>query len=289
VSAGVIWSFGALFARLADQADVWQYLLWRSIGVLVVMEVLHLRTSIRTAPTVDRRHRALVVTAWTSDRRMVAANLGLLVASLAYVYAVKTTTAANAAFLSSLTPLAAVVVARVVLRESLTKATVVAITVALFGLVVMVLADLEAGNMVGNASAVASSIGFAVFAVALRSDRQRNWSPVLPGYAIVMIGLCAVVTIVNGESLVPPTKSLGYALAHGAVLIVVGTLAYNAASSRVPAVAMTVFAQTETVFAPFWVFLVLNERPKTQTLIGAALILGAIVAKAVVDAAPRHA
>ena len=51
---------------------------------------------------------------------MLLACAWLLLASIAFVYAVKTTTPANAAFLSSITPLVAVLLARVTLREPLT-------------------------------------------------------------------------------------------------------------------------------------------------------------------------
>ena len=58
---------------------------------------------------------------------------------------------------------------------------------------------------------------------------------------------------------------------------------FNAASRKVPAVAMAVFAQTETVFVPLWVFLKFSEQPTRQTLLGGALILVAVVGKAVLD------
>ena len=80
------------------------------------------------------------------------------------------------------------------------------------------------------------------------------------------------------------TGNAALAMLHGGLLIVVGTLCFNHASKVVPAVAMTVFAQSETVFAPFWVFLVLSETPKPATLVGAAMILGAVIGKALLDA-----
>jgi drug/metabolite transporter (DMT)-like permease len=73
------------------------------------------------------------------------------------------------------------------------------------------------------------------------------------------------------------------------VLIVVGTMMFNAASRTVPAVAMTVFAQSETVFAPFWVYVALSEMPVARTLIGGVLILAAVIGKAVLDSRPFRA
>jgi drug/metabolite transporter, DME family len=283
ISAGVTWSFGALSARKAGSSDAWQYLLWRSIAVLVVMEVLAVVTHRRW-----HQRRSPTVVAWTSGWVMVLANVGLFGASLGYVYAVKTTTAANAAFLSSITPLVAVIIARVVLKERLTRVTVIAIAIATLGLAVMVSSDLSAGNMNGNIAALLSSVGFAVFTVCVRSSQKRDWGPVLAGYGLVMIVLCGAVTVANGNDLLPPLRDVGYAVAHGGILIVLGTFAYNYASKHVPAVPMTVFAQSETVFAPFWVFVFLGERPKVPTLFGAGLILVAIIGKAVLDArAPR--
>ena len=40
LGSGVVWSFGAVTARMAKHADAFQYLIWRSVGVLVVMEVM---------------------------------------------------------------------------------------------------------------------------------------------------------------------------------------------------------------------------------------------------------
>ena len=184
LGSGVVWSFGAVTARKAEHADAFQYLIWRSVGVLVVMEVL---TAIRHQPM-------LVPKAFTSGKWMLSAVFGLLLASFMFIYAVKTTTAANASFLGSVTPLAAVVLARVVLGERLSRVTLGAIVVAFVGLVVTVFGDLHAGNMLGNMAALTASVGFAIYTISVRSDPDRDWSPVLPGYAVAMIVLCSLIT-----------------------------------------------------------------------------------------------
>ncbi|MGZ6950461.1 MAG: DMT family transporter, partial [Ilumatobacteraceae bacterium] len=194
LGSGVVWSFGAVTARMAKHADAFQYLIWRSVGVLVVMEVM---TAVRRQPMMLRK-------AYTSGRWMMTANFGLLLASLAFIYAVKTTTAANASFLGSVTPLAAVVLARVVLGERLSRVTLGAIVVAFVGLIVTVFGDLHAGNMIGNTAALMASVGFAIYTISVRSDPTVDWSPVLPGYAAMMIVLCSVITLAHGKTLFPP-------------------------------------------------------------------------------------
>ena len=263
--------------RLAKHTDAWQYLIWRSAAIILVVELL----------SRFRGERSPLVRAYNSGSRMLVGCFCLLVASLGFVYAVKNTTAANASFLASLTPLFAVLFARVVLHEKLTRATAASILVAFVGLSIMVAADIGAGSTIGNVSAVLSSIGLAGYAVCVRSGPTTDWAPVMPGYASMMIVLCSIVTAAKGNAFVPPVHDVMLAVFHGGVLIVFGTLVFNAATKKISAVAMTVFAQSEMVFAPIWVYLWLHEAPKRWTLIGGAIILAAVVTLAVADARAR--
>jgi drug/metabolite transporter (DMT)-like permease len=276
LGAGAVWSFGAIVARLADGADAFQYLIWRSVGVIIVIEVFGLY----------KRKPMSTIRAFVSGPMMMLANLMLLLASIGFIYAVKTTTPANAAFLGSTTPVFGVIMARVFLHERLTGITVATIGVAFGGLAIMVAGDLSAGNTVGNLCALSAAVGFAGYTVVVRSNPNEDWSPVLPGYAVLMIILCGVITVSHGKTLLPPAVDIGYALLHGGLFIVFGTILFNAASRQIPAAAMTVFAQTEMVLVPVWAFIVWSDRPKATTLIGGSIIFAAIMTKAIIDA--RH-
>lgn len=272
LGSGLVWSLGIVTARKATSTDAFQYLIWRSLGVIAVIEVAGLL----------RRQSSRTVAAWRGGRVMAAANFGIFLASIAYVYAVKTTTPANAAFLSSLTPLVAMLFGTF-LGERLTRSTIVALAVGVAGLVVTVFSDLGAGNMKGNVAAFASSIGFALYATCVRTDKTRDWSPALAGYCALMVVVCSGITLVKGRELIPRGIDITYAVAHGAVFIVVGTLMFNAASKHVPAVPMTVFTQTEMAFAPIWGIVFLGLHPRGWTLIGGAIIFTAVVGKAAFD------
>jgi drug/metabolite transporter, DME family len=275
IGAGIIWSFGAIAARKADGVDAFQYLIWRSIGVLITIELV---ARYRGQPPGLPR-------AFRTGRTMFISVVMLLGASLTFVFAVKTTSAAQAAFLGSTTPLITLVAARLLLGERLAPITFVAVGIAMVGVAVMVSGDLGEGNLVGNVAAFLSSVTFAGYAICVRSDRERDWSPTMPGYALLMIVLCIVITVAHGKPLVPSARDIAYALVHGAVFIVVGTLMFNRASKAVPAVAMTVFAQAEMIGVPLWAFLVLNERPDPRIVLGGGIVLVAIVGNALLQ---RH-
>jgi DME family drug/metabolite transporter len=277
LTAGVLWSFGTILSRVADRSDAFQYLIWRSIGIIVIVEIWALLA----------RKPQSTLRAFTSGRRMMAANIALLLASIGFVYAVKTTSAANAAFLNATAPLFGVLVARFALGEQIFRRTYVAMVMAVVGLTVMVIGDLQVGdfadNIVGDLAALSSALGFAFYASIVRSAPERDWSPVLPGYSAIMIVICAAVTLADGNALAPPVADISLAMLHGGIFIVVGTLIFNIASRHVPAAAMTVFAQTELVLVPLWAFLLLSETPTGSTLLGGSIIVVAVVGMAILD------
>jgi DME family drug/metabolite transporter len=277
LTAGVLWSFGTILSRVADRSDAFQYLIWRSIGIIVIVEIWALLA----------RKPQSTLRAFTSGRRMMAANIALLLASIGFVYAVKTTSAANAAFLNATAPLFGVLVARFALGEQIFRRTYVAMVMAVVGLTVMVIGDLQVGdfadNIVGDLAALSSALGFAFYASIVRSAPERDWSPVLPGYSAIMIVICAAVTLADGNTLAPPVADISLAMLHGGIFIVVGTLIFNIASRHVPAAAMTVFAQTELVLVPLWAFLLLSETPTGSTLLGGSIIVVAVVGMAILD------
>jgi drug/metabolite transporter, DME family len=273
VVASLIWSTGSVTSRFADSVDAWQYLLWRSIGVLVVIEVLARR----------RGKKPPVLEGLRGGKTMLVATAGLFSASLGFVYAVKNTTAANASFFASLSPIVASLLAWVVLRERLRWQVVAASAIGLLGLLIMAFAPVVeaavgiAPTLRGNLGGLACSVGFAVYVVALRTDSSRDWSPTMSGYAVVMIVVCATVTVLSGNSLFPAPSNIALAVFHGAVVIVIGTFIFNWASKSVGAVAMVLLAQVEIVTVPLWIFLIFGERPSTRGVVGAALILVAVL------------
>ncbi len=282
LAAGTMWSFGGVTVRLAPDSDAWQYLLWRSAGVILALEAWSLMRG--QGLLLVRFARAVGGGAWID----VAAALSLTLAAVGFVYAMKATTIANAIFFASVTPLISMVLGRVILREALTPAGIVAIGLGLAGLGVMVGADFGRGTLGGDLVALLSSLGFAVYSICVRMAPTRDFAPALPAYAVISIALCAAITMANGRTLTPPPQDIGMALLHGAVFIGIGNTLFNKAAPRVPAVGLVVLAQTETILSPLWAWLIVGETPAASTLAGGALILSGVVLTAL-DGARRAA
>ena len=183
--AGVFWSTMGLGIRSIENANVWQILLYRSFSLASFLFILiSFRSGFKPFITIKRAGIAGVV-----------GGLSLVLAFAGGIYAIQTTTVANAMFLFASAPFFAAFLGWVILRESVRKSTWIAATVAAVGIAIMVIDGISVGHLVGNVSAILSALGFAIFTIALRWKKLEDMLPAvfLAGiFAIIISGLiCA--------------------------------------------------------------------------------------------------
>jgi drug/metabolite transporter (DMT)-like permease len=92
-------------------------------------------------------------------------------------------------------------------------------------------------------------------------------------------------TIGKGE--IPVTVEIVFPLVHGGAILTLGLLLFNRASRLVAPLTLIVVAQTETVFAPLWRWLILGELPGAATATGGLVIVLAVIAAGVMSARER--
>jgi drug/metabolite transporter (DMT)-like permease len=267
---GVLWSTAGLFIRLIEDAQVWQILLYRSIGLSLLLYVV-IRVRSRADPF------ALVLRAgWPG----LVAALGLIVAYAGIIYAIQTTTVANAMVLLASAPFLAAILGRLLLGESVRRATWIAILAGSAGIVVMV-ADKTAGTALsGNLAGFASALGFAVFTVALRWGRTVEMMPAVFLSGLLGIAMTVVICLATGLPLVLSLHDTAIATGMGVVQVGVGLVLYTIGSRSVPAAELVLLSLSEVVLGPLWVWLLLDEVPSTNTLIGGMILLAAIAGNA---------
>jgi drug/metabolite transporter, DME family len=208
----------------------------------------------------------------------------LCLASIAFIVAMKSTTIANALFLSSCAPLLAAILGYVFLGERLSLRQGASVALGFVGLGVIVGGAFEAGSLAGNVSAVLAALGFASASVGMRLGPGRDYTPAVLGYGIVVCALAACVCVVNGVTLFPPPLETLAAFAGGFLAMGIGFAFFLRGAPHVPAAGQTVLAQSETVFGPIWVWLAFGETPAAATLTGGAIILGAVISMAAAGA-----
>lgn len=269
VVASLMWSLMSLAIRLIEGADTWQVLFWRSAGMVPVLVVLILARS----GGLWRPLRAVGLAG-------VIGGAGLVAAFAGAIFAVQTTTVANAVFLYAASPFLAAILGWLILGERVAPATWAAIALAGVGIFLMVREGLSLGMGRGSAAALLSAAGFAAFTLALRWRRLGDMYPALLIGGLMSMAVAAGVTLGTGGTLAVSLRDGGIAMAAGAVLLGLGLALYTLGSRAVPAAELTLLAMIEVMLAPVWVWLVLGETASPGTWIGGAVLLAAVAGNA---------
>ncbi|MBI1244156.1 MAG: EamA family transporter [Alphaproteobacteria bacterium] len=269
VGASVAWSTSGLFVRQVNDADALEMVFWRSIGMIGFLGAYML---------------------WRYRRDTLAKIVGIggsgftaaaLLAStfFFFLYAVSKTTVATALFLMSTSPFWAAVVARVFLRETLAARTIAAIGVCVVGVAIMVGGALEFGSILGPLSALCVSIAFAFQITFLRKAGGR--ADMVPSVLVAGL-LSAAIAFAIGQPSLTGLHDILVLLAMGVIQLGLGCLLMTVATRNLSAADVGLIALLETTLGPFWVWLFYAERPADSTLLGGAIVLGALVANEVV-------
>ena len=202
----------------------------------------------------------------------IAMALSVATASGSFIAALNHTSVARVLFFLALAPVLAALLARVTLGEPITRRTVVAMGVALLGVAVMLGAPGE-GSLAGDA------LGFVVtlsFALAIVITRWRQDVSMAPATCLSQVILVAVFL---------PFASPGdigghdvfWLAALGIGQIGLGFVLLTIGARLIPAAQVGLITLLEIVLGPLWVWLALDERPSTATLVGGAIVIVAIV------------
>ncbi len=270
-TAGVLWSTVGLGIRLIEDAVVWQILFYRSISLAVFLYIV---VRLRSGESPFTQARRIGYPA-------VIAGLALVAAYSGGIYAIQTTTVANAMLLFATAPFMAAVLGWMVLRESVRTATWIAIAVAIAGIAIMVAEESGDVALKGSLAALGSALGFAVFTVALRWGKSGEMLP-----SIFLSGLFAIVitfTICQGLglSVALSLRDGSIAMGMGVFQVGAGLILYTLGSRSLPAAELTLLSLAEVLLGPFWVWLFLGETATINTLIGGAVLLSAIAGNAI--------
>ena len=268
--SGVFWSSMGLGIRMIEQANVWQILFYRSIALACFLFcIITLRSGFRPLAAIRSAGIAGAI-----------GGVGLVFAFSGGIYAIQTTTVANAMFLFAAAPFLAAVAGWVILREQVRQATWVAMLFAIIGIAIMVINGFAAGKLVGNVSALLSATGFAVFTIALRWGKLEDMLP-----AVFLAGVFAIITGAlvcefNGYGFALPRNDIVISVSMGVFQVGMGLVIYTIGSRVVPAAELALLSMTEVLLGPLWVWIFIGETVSFYTLLGGAVLMLALAGNA---------
>lgn len=201
-----------------------------------------------------------------------------------FVYANKTTTAANAIFLQYTAPIYILIFAPFILKEKFRMSDLITVFVCLAGMSLFFLegqrgSDALAPNVfLGNIAALFSGLFFGLYFILLRHPRSLQKNPALSVfYGNIIIVLLMIPLILQNPP--APTFSDYGAIAYLGIFQI--GLAYilftKGIAEGVRSLDASIIGFIEPLLNPVWVFLIIGERPSKWAIFGGIIILSAVI------------
>ncbi len=216
-------------------------------------------------------------------------SMGIAVATfiniLTFITANKLTTAANAIVLQYTAPIFVVLITVFVLKRRLKAYEIIAVLVAIVGVVFFFLDQMSPQGMLGNLSATVSGFFMAlVYALSgeIKDDGERISGLVIGHALLAIIGIPIglVFTDPANITLVP----ILLVVFLGTVQMGIPYVLFGRASVMISGVELSLITMLEPMLNPVWVALIYGEIPGPRAFFGAALIIGAVIAYTTIDA-----
>jgi drug/metabolite transporter (DMT)-like permease len=202
---------------------------------------------------------------------------GLVIAALmavssgAFIVALNYTTVANVLFMQALAPVLAAVLGTFV-GEPVSRRTWIAMTVAVLGVGLMV-GGPDHPSVAGVSISLLMSVSFAAVIVITRHRREVSMAPATCLSQLLVL-LFAAPFADPGEI---GGRDLALLAGLGITQIGLGLIFLSLGARLIPAAEVALITLLEIVLGPLWVWIALSERPGNATLVGGAIVLGAVL------------
>jgi drug/metabolite transporter (DMT)-like permease len=269
------WSITSVLIRLTE-GGTWTITFWRSFFQITVL---------------------FCWLAWSMRRQLASLARpihwseilsGLLVGGMLvlWVPALRNTTVAGALVLQGTAPIFSALLGAIFLGEQIGRRTVAVIAAAIAGVAIMFGSDIIGGGVIGDLLALTTAVFFGANVVLLRSGAGTGCDFTR---SILVSGLVAVAPGIVTASVTP----IG---AHDLVLCffmgctqTVGFILFNSGAKMIPAADTGLVIPMEAVLGSILTAIVIGEIPSSMAIVGAVLVLTAIVVNIVGSVAESRA
>ncbi len=271
IIAGLIWSFGAVVVKNMTDPQSYQlpYLIIRGLTVaMIVGSYLFFK---------DRKY--FFINLLNIDKITIFGGILLTITFIGFIYSITNTTAAVTLLMLALMPFFASLIAYLFINERISKKNLVAMIIAFFGIVIMVLQSQLSGSTFGLITGFISSLGFAGFTVALRSKNNNEKFYILIIGGLLCSLICSIILIIMKFSIEIPINNILLSITHG-LLVACGLILYSIGSKKLLSGELSLLSLLEVVGGIFWAwlpFMNVNEIPDFYTMLGGLIICISII------------
>lgn len=194
-----------------------------------------------------------------------------------FITAVKTTTVANVVIIFSTAALFSALFAYLFYREKITKNIIVASFFMFVGLFIIFNDKLEIGSIEGNIYALLCTAFFATSYVILSryKEMDRFILTAFSGLALSMIAFFFC------DDLSIDFKTLAVVMIMGLLISPISRVFLGNGAKYISASEVSLLMIIETIMAPIWVWIFLDEVPSSYTFIGGSIIIATLIANSI--------
>ena len=253
----LILSPDAVLVRLAD-SNSWTVLFWRGLffaaGIVVILLITYRSKAVNELINIGK----------------AGMLIGLLTAlgGTSFILAIHYTSIAKALVIISISPIVVAIVSLIMLKEKPALYTWLSMILVFIGIYIVMSGDTSGVNLLGNFFALISVIVGGFSFTLLRKYKNVNMVPAMAvnGIAIALVGF------LFADSLILSSQSMLYILASGIVLAVSFSL-ITIAPQYIPAPEVAMFFPLGTVLGTLMAWIVVNEQPSGNALIGGSIVI----------------
>ena len=262
---GFCLSWGGLIIRSFEEASIWQILFLRSIFFLLALVAFLYATYKKNIFNIIK----------DSGLPGLIGGFVMSLSFIAFIVAMSNTSVANVVFIISTQTMFLAIFGYFYLKEKLSLVSSASIFLAMSGIIIMVGDSITGGSLFGNIVALAIPINFAIYIMIIRKNTKVDMIP-----AIFYSGLFSLIYgFFLAESFEFTKHDLWMGFLLGVPQLAFGFICITIGSRTVESATVGLLMLMETLCAPIWVWLFLNEIPPISVFIGGTVIISAIILK----------
>mgnify|MGYP005666232335 FL=1 len=191
------------------------------------------------------------------------------ICNITFIISIQNTNVANTLVMIAMAPMLSAILGSIFLKEIPDRKTWIAIIITLIAVSFIFHDSIEMGNFYGDLFGIITAFGLACNAVIARFAKNRDLVP-----SAVIGKLCVAIFaffFVDSFSLVG--SDLIYVPLMCVMCVAIPFVLVTIAPRFIPAEEVNLFFLLETIIGPIWVWLIINEQPSIETILGGSIIL----------------
>jgi drug/metabolite transporter (DMT)-like permease len=265
------WSLSGLFVRWMPGLNGWQINCWRGLWMSAALFIYLL---IAYRGNVLSKFKSIPLYALIMSSVCFAAGTTFYVTSLTLVGT------ATVSVIGATSPLFTGLLSPWITGEKPGLIAWVSAFLALCGMVVIGYHSMQVGNYFGLATSIGVPVMFALQTLLLRRYRGFDMMPafVVGGVLIFMVaGFCSWLSDPVHNAYTIDQHSFVLLMLMGPLQLAIPLVFYGKGAKSVSAISLALISMLDAVFNPLWPWIFVHEVPDFYSLLGGAIILGAVL------------